>query len=156
MNFLKYAGDDYWWKWPDGGITVFNFNGGHHDINENSERFINGTIIQADNWHDLYLQTGYMPLQVHEPKRDMWISPEGEMFECEAHEVAAKQILKVIYGETLDDDLWTYGDTLIARGWIKVTTSLMYNNYVLDGMYDNMTTAQLLAWYDWHRKYKER
>lgn len=153
MTFLKYAGDDYWWKWPEDELTVFNFNGGSHDINENSERFMNGTIIRAEDWHDLYVKTGYMALKVCKPVREMWISPEGDMYESEAHEVTAKRILEVIYGEKLKNNFWNCGDTLIERGWIKVTTSLMYRSYMLDGMYDNMTREQLLAWYNWHMKY---
>ena len=32
MRFIQYANQDFWWKWPEGGMKVFNINGGWHKI----------------------------------------------------------------------------------------------------------------------------
>ena len=44
-------------------------------------------------------------------------------------------------------------DFLRERGWVKLTTSLMYQWYEKDGMYDHLTKKQSKAykqWLDYH------
>ena len=42
-KFLRYKDSDVWWEWPqDGCMTVYNMDGGHHDINANDPRFMGG------------------------------------------------------------------------------------------------------------------
>lgn len=49
-KFLQYKGDTDWWEWPqDGRMTVYNMAGGHHDIDENSPRFMEGTVVEAED-----------------------------------------------------------------------------------------------------------
>ena len=41
MQFLQYKDSDIWWYWPaEEGLTVYNVNGGWHEIDENSEQFM--------------------------------------------------------------------------------------------------------------------
>ena len=82
MKFLRYAGSEDWWRWPEDGMTVYNINGGHHDINENSPRFMDGTVVEAKDWCELCCKMKYNPFKVDEPTRDMWIDPNGVMYDC--------------------------------------------------------------------------
>ena len=153
-QFLQYQGSDIWWEWPEGGMTVYNMAGGHHDIDENSEAFMFGTVIRAESWADLCRKTGYNPWKVEKPTREMWISPSGTMYDCGewgAHEITAQEILE----KMLDKEVrfWDAGDQLIGLGWIKVTANyIMYQHYYDAGMYDNMTDEQ----WDAVEKWKER
>ena len=67
-QFLQYQGSDIWWEWPDGGMTVYNMAGGHHNIDENSEAFMFSTVIRAESWADLCRKTGYNPWKVEKPR----------------------------------------------------------------------------------------
>ena len=43
MQFLQYKDSNIWWYWPvENGLTVYNVNGGWHEIDENSEQFMCG------------------------------------------------------------------------------------------------------------------
>lgn len=58
MRFIQYANHDFWWKWPEGSMKVFNINGGWHEIDENNPNFMYGLVIEADSWADLMQKTG--------------------------------------------------------------------------------------------------
>lgn len=68
-----------------------------------------------------------------------WVSPCGEVFNCEAHEVEAEYIVNQFFGE----EMLYYGDFLIEKGWVKFTTSFMSDLYEEQGLYDNLTDEQL-------------
>lgn len=156
MLFLQYKNSDIWWKWPEGGITVFNINGGWHEIDENSEAFMEGTVIHADSWMDLCKKTGYNPWAAENdtPTREMWIDTYGVMYDCGewgAHESTAQKILEVLYDEP--EEYWDAGDKLIERGWIKVSAGPMSRYYHESGMYAAMTNAQYDSYQKWKAKY---
>ena len=46
MQFLQYKDSDIWWYWPvENGLTVYNVNGGWHEIDENSKQFMCGRAL---------------------------------------------------------------------------------------------------------------
>lgn len=148
MNFIKLG--DHWYKWDMENMRAVNYHHGHFYIDENSEEFCNSVYrTDCDSWHELYQKTGYMPVQLYEPERDMWIAPSGFMYEGNAHELCAEWIWDIHFGEELP----YYGDKLIEQGWIKVTTSLMYYHYVESGMYDKMYPGQAESFLKWVEKY---
>ena len=156
MEFLQYKGSNDWWKWPEGGLTVFNVVGGWHEIDENNPAFMDGTVMRAESWADLCKKTGYNPWQPeHEqPTREMWIDTYGRMYDCGewgAHESTAQTILEVLYDEP--EEYWDAGDKLIARGWIKVSAGPMNGYYHESDMYSAMTNAQYDSYAKWKRKY---
>lgn len=148
MKFLKYP-DGYWWEWDAGNMWAFNVRGGGHNINENE--LGECEFLNCESWHDLYIKTGFNPL-----KSDItgtgWISPAGEFYPCDAHEIDAIKILEVIYGIETDCLTWG-GDELISKGWIKVTTSCMFEIYCEEGLYNKpMTHQQRKAFREWMAK----
>lgn len=156
MKFLQYKDSDVWWEWPEGGMTVFNMAGGHHDINENSEGFMMGTVIQAEDWADLCRKTGYNPWRVDRPTHEMWIDPDGVMYDCGewgSHEITAQDILENLLGEEVG--FWDAGDRLIELGWTKVTANyIMYQHYCNAGLYDACTDAQWKTIKKWRERYE--
>lgn len=155
MKFLQYQGKDGWWKWPEDGMTVYNINGGHHEIDENSEEFMCGKVVSAENWHELCVTQNYNPWKTETLKPHMWIAPDGTMYDIEewgAHECIAEDIWEYILGRP-ERDFYDYGDALIQEGWIKVTTSGMYFYYAERGFYDVMSEEQWFVYQEWKKKY---
>lgn len=156
MTFLKYKNSEDWWELVDqkGELVAYNYLGGWHNVDENSEEYMYGTVVTLNNWNHLYERYGYCPFYTEEPKRDMWIAPDGKMYDCGAigaHEVTAQYLLEIIFDE--DEGLFVSGDKLIDYGWVKVTTSLMYQYYHESGMYDAMTDEQWISYQLWKEKY---
>ena len=54
---------------------------------------------------------------------DAWISPDGRFYNGDAHDNRAEELLEAVYGE---EDVICPGDRLEELGWIRVTTSLMW------------------------------
>ena len=114
MRFIQYANQDFWWKWPEGGMKVFNINGGWHEIDENNPNFMYGIMIEADSWADLMQKTGWCPWATKIPRPHMWISPNGEMYECDdwgGHGILADRIVEYVLNtdpDTLDFDSSDY------------------------------------------------
>lgn len=154
MRFIKLQ-DNSWWELIEDKLLVFNYNGGHHNIN--TQILNSSQIFECKDWHDLYLLKHYCPLESTVTCRNAWISPEGKFYEAQSHEVTAENICEVIY----DIEPLFAGDELENRGWLRVTTSLMWE--VRDDYFKNkeLTQKQLDALYDWciyHNKtfpYKE-
>lgn len=156
-KFLQYKGDSDWWEWPqDGRMTVYNIAGGHHDIVENNPRFMEGTVVDAEDWADLCRKMKYNPWKTDIPTREMWISPDGTMHDCGewgAHELTAQYILENLLGEP-EVRFWDSGDRLIELGWTKVTANyIMYQHYCSAGIYDNITNEQWDAIQKWKAKF---
>ena len=153
-KYLQYKGQEGYWEWPDGSMTIYNIHGGHHKIDENSSSFMEGAIIQAENWCDLCKKTGWNPLATSELYREMWIAPNGTMYGCVtwgSHEATAQDILRILFNE---EDYFDSGDVLIARGWIKVTSSyIMHQCYEEAGYYNSMTNEQWKVYVNWKEKY---
>ena len=83
---------------------------------------------------------------------DGWINPQGEFFPCDvslSHEINAEPLLLKYYGI----ESAVCGDKLIERGWIKVTTSLMFDIYMGNGLYNEMNEEQAETFEAWRGKY---
>ena len=159
MKFLQYFGKKDWWMWPEdegSELTVYNVRGGHHDIDENSPMFMNGKVVEAKSWAELCRKEHYNPLSTDRITRDMWIDPNGIMYDCnkEGHEGMAYLILKIIYGYTDEDELDYASDDLVNYTWIKVNANSVLNReYIKMGMYDHMSPAQTCRYEQWRDKF---
>lgn len=74
-------------------------------------------------------------------------SPEGKFYKADAHEVDAEHLCDILYGK--DFGIHYAGDYLEEHGWVRLTTSLMWevrDNYWFD---KDLTQAQLDALWDW-------
>ena len=60
MKFLKESDNGYWEVDLD-RMRLYNYFGGWHEIDENSEEWLEGHLIEAEDWHDLYNKTGFIP-----------------------------------------------------------------------------------------------
>ena len=126
MKFLKYKNSDVWWEWPEGGMTVFNMAGGHHDINENSEEYMLGTVVEAEDWPDLCRKMKYNPWKVDSPTREMWIDPDGTMYDCGewgAHEMTAQNILENLLGEEAETAYTNWGGLRSLQTILCISTT---------------------------------
>lgn len=150
MTFVK-IGSDWYERKPSGAIKQYknyNYNGGY--TYENTEPT---ECIEASDWHDLYLKTGYCPLKTDKYNRDVWIDTEGNYYEGNAHGYQATRLCELLYAH--DFDIGEAEDFLIEHGWIKATTSVMSEFYEKDGMYNNLYGQQKEAYLQWlqiHRK----
>ena len=91
-------------------------------------------------------------MNIDKLKSDGWINPQGEFFPCDvslSHEITAEPLLLKFYGI----ESAVCGDKLIERGWIKVTTSLMFDIYKTNGLFDNMTSEQKDTFNVWKEKF---
>lgn len=61
MTFLRYKDTDFWWEVDYEKMKVYNYYGGWHNINENSEEYMYGEICEVDSWRDLYLKKHFDP-----------------------------------------------------------------------------------------------
>ena len=81
---------------------------------------------------------------------DLWLSPEGLCYEGDAHAVQAECIMKELYGIELNPfGINSAEEALIDRGWVKLTTSLMYDYFYIDKMYNNLTEEQQSVYDEW-------
>ena len=157
MMFLRYQNEQDWWELvkTNDDLRAYNYRGGWHSVNENFDGYVNGTVVNLDSWNHLYERYDYCPFYTEVPTRDMWIAPNGQMYDCGewgAHEITAQHLLEIIFGE--DEGFWDSGDRLIEYGWVKVTTSLMFAYYHESGMYDSMTDEQWVSYQLWREKYR--
>ena len=88
-----------------------------------------------------------------ETERTCWLSFDGVLYKAEAHEVAAQDILEILDGS--HESLYAAGDILVERGWLKLTTSMMWEIYL-----NNSPTSWFLSreqidilhkWCDYHK-----
>ena len=149
--FEKYS--QAYWEWDEEKMRLYNYHGGWHEVDENSEDWLEGTMIEANDWHDLYLKTRFCPVETDMYERDAWLSPDGKFYEGEGHMVCAEWIVEILYG-LKDYDMAEY--YLIERGWFKVTTTFMWGLYLADKPYFEMTQAQMDSLYDWCRIHKRQ
>ncbi len=149
MFFINHLRPDEWWKWDRENMIACNYMGGWHNINEN--RLGGVEYYECDSWHELYLAKHFCPLETDKFERDVWISPEGKYYCGDAHEVTAQYILDIIYGEEVD--FWD-GDKLEARGWIRATTSMMWDVRFDEWSGKRLTQKQYDALWDWCQFHK--
>ena len=135
-KFVKYADDNNYLMWDEKRMRLVNFNHGHYDIDENDPAWINAAVVDALDWHDLFIKTGYNPLECTYEDRDLWVAPDGHCYDGRAHLICAEKLMKIICGS--EDDFAE--DRLREDGWIKLTTSFMLEYYIRDGMYNNLTS----------------
>jgi len=77
----------------------------------------------------------------------VWLSPDGEFYNGDAHENQAEHILESLYGI---DDVIHPSDVLERLGWVRLTTTLMWDIRVKEGYFNrDLTQAQLSSMYDW-------
>lgn len=149
MKFVKEKGA--YWEWDEPRMRLVNRAHGSHDIDENSPEWINATIVEAEDWHDLYLKTGWTDLYLGNKLLPcIWVDPDGECWKGDCHEVDAEDIAEVLYGKTVS--LNYAGDFLYTHGWIKLS-NWMFHTYAESDMYDNITIYQVRTIKEWCEKY---
>lgn len=120
MLFIKNLKGE-WWELNKEAMTVSNFNGGFHNITK--QDLESSEILECGGWSELYKIKKWCPLEVSIKWTKVWVSPDGRFYDGDAHENRAEEILEILYGE-VDVD-WP-GDRLEELGWIRATTSLMW------------------------------
>ena len=153
MTFVRLFGDSHYYHWDKDKMKLYNFHNGWRTIDENSEQWMNAWLIEADDWHDLYIQTGYCPLFTDSWRHDVWVDTEGNFYEGDGHSLCAEKICEVLFGYDENVSLYDPSDCLIDwYGWIKLTTSPMLTYYLEDGLYDHITQEQVNAIKEWSNK----
>lgn len=151
MFFINHLRPNEWWQWNRENMKAYNYMGGWHNVNENS--LGNAECYEYDSWHELYLAKHYCPLETDKYEKDAWISPEGRYYYGEAHAVKAEYICDIIYG--LDLDMDDAEDYLEKLGWIRVTTSLMWEIRFDKLKEKRLTQRQCDALWDWCEYHKK-
>ena len=119
-------------------------------IDENSPEWINATIVEAEDLHDLYLKTGYSDLLRAPRETCLWLDPEGQCWKGDCHTIDAENIVEVLYGTDVLESVETdAADFLIDHGWVKLSATLMLQYYCESHMYGNITAAQARTIKDW-------
>ena len=149
MFFINHLRPDEWWRWDRENMIAYNYMGGWNNIDEN--RLGGVEYYECDGWHELYLAKHFCPLETDKSERNVWISPEGKYYCGDAHEVTAQYILDIIYGE--EADFWD-GDKLEARGWVRATTSMMWDVRFDEWSGKQLTQKQYDALWDWCQFHK--
>lgn len=145
MFFIKNSKNE-WWELNKENLTVFNFEGGSHNITE--EELNSSIVFECDGWNELYNIKHYCPLEVNIRYSEVWISPEGLFYDGDAHENRAEEILEIMYGET---DISWFGDRLEELGWIRAAANLMWEVRMDSDYWNNkkLSQKQYDALYDW-------
>ena len=124
-------------------------------VNVSFNASVNLTVFIDLGYKNCSVKSVNGPLATNDLYREMWIAPDGTMYGCitwGSHEMTAQDILRVLFNE--DVRYFDSGDILIARGWIKVTSSyVMHQCYEEAGYYDNMTDEQWKVYMSWKEKY---
>ena len=150
MLFINHLNKNIWWELDKEKMMVFNYSGGYHYIDK--ESLANAESCECENWHELYLKKSYCPLECDKRGRDIWISPDGKFYEVSSHEVGAECLCEIIYG--LEEVDWA-GDELESRGWLRATTSLMWEVRFDEWKEKNITQKQYDALWDWCKYHKK-
>ena len=150
MLFIDYP-KGQWREWDQERMLAFNFRGGHCKVDENNLGEVE--CREYDSWHALYRATGFCPLEVESWARDVWIYPQGKFYDGEAHEVAAEHLLELIYGEEID---YCCGDVLEEKGWVRATTSAMWEVRMNEWEGKTLTQRQYDSLFDWCTMHKKR
>lgn len=150
MLFVSMDNKNTWWEFNKEKMTAYNYRGGHHSVSEDD--LAGADICEYQSWHELYLAKHFCPLEVDVWNNDVWISPEGKFYDGNAHEVTAEDLIEIIYGGC--GDFWA-GDRLESHGWVRATTSLMWDVRFDEWREKVLTQKQygaLLNWCTCHKK----
>lgn len=150
MLFINHLNKEEWWEFDKNKMMVYNYMGGHNSVDE--ESIAKAEIYDCNNWHELYLKKHFCPLEVDKWGRDVWISPDGRFYNGNAHEVTAGYLCEIIYGL---EDIDYGGDELESRGWIRATTSLMWDVRIDEWKEKIITQKQYNALWDWCECHKK-
>lgn len=142
---------DAWFELDKERMMLFNYMGGYHYVDEKC--LSESEIYEYKDWHELYLAKHFCPLEVNIRWKDVWVSPDGKFYNGDAHENRAEEILEIIYGET--DDIW-FGDRLEELGWVRATTSLMWEVRFDEWKGKIITQKQYDALWDWCELHKKK
>ena len=141
MTFIRE--NETWWELDAENGIAYNYMGGHHTINK--EIISKSFIFECNSWHELYLLKNFCPLETDKQERTAWLSPDGKFYEAQAHEVAAEYLCDIIYGI---EPQWP-SDELEKRGWVRITTSLMWEVRFEEWKSKKLTQKQLDSLWDW-------
>lgn len=142
MKFILLG--EHYWELDENKMLVFNYRGGHHSISQ--DEINTSKVIECENWHDLYLKAHYCPIETDKHESHAWISPDGTFYEGNAHEVQAEDICEIVFG--LEDEFCP-GDVLEEKGFIRVTTTLMWEVRIDELASQTLTQKQYDALFDW-------
>ena len=147
MKFVKLCGEPEYWRLNEERMRLYNYQNGSFAIDENSDEWMLSTIVEAEDWRDLYLKTGYCALYAHDFPRETWIDTDGMCYEgrYRSHEGLAEEIGNIVFGK----DNMNGDDLFQLLGWIKVTPSVMLQHYFDEGYYDHLTMAQVETLRKW-------
>ena len=148
MKFVKLAGSPHWYEWDQEHMWLEDIHGNITHIDENKPEWINATIAEFENWHDVYKKTSYNPLMRDCSEKNAWLDPDGYFWVGSCHEIDAEAIYRLLYPMSLDS-VNSESDYLIDHGWVKLSASLMFTVYCDSGMYFNITRDQFYAIRDW-------
>lgn len=100
--------------------------------------------VEAKGWHDIYKRFGYNPLIIADENQDsgyrpdLWVSPDGHLYDGEGHYTAATDIVEVVYGRI---DINNPEYFLEEHGWLKLS-SFSYELRVKEGELWRITARQ--------------
>lgn len=132
-----------WWELDKDKLAVYNYMGGHHSITENE--LLNIKTFECESWHELYTAKHFCSFESDIGSCNAWIAPDGKIYEATAHEVTAEYLCDIIYGT----EPICAGDELESKGWIRVTTTLMWDVRFDEWQNKELTQKQLDTLWDW-------
>ena len=145
MFFINHLNKNEWCEFDKEKMTAYNYMGGHNYVD--AETLANAEICECENWHELYLKKHFCPLEVSKRRGgDIWISPDGRFFGGDSHEVFAEYLCDIIYGL---EDVEYCGDELESRGWVRATTSPMWEARFDEWAGKIIAQRQYDALWDW-------
>ena len=151
MFFIKNSKGE-WRELNKETMTVYSFGGCSHSIT--IQDLTLSEVVECSEWHELYKIKKWCPLEVTIKWTNVWVSPDGRFYNGDAHDNRAEEILEIIYGE-VDVD-WP-GDRLEELGWIRATTSLMWEVRAEDYWNDKLISQkQYDALWDWCKCHNKR
>ena len=146
MNkYIKLQGNDFYHEIDFENMRLYNYRGGWQNINENSDEWMYGHVVEAEDWTDLFKQVGYNPLLCDIYESDIWIAPNGTPYDGKGHAVAAMRICELLYRKDLE---WNAESFLEDNGWIKASR-FFWNLHLQDKYTWEMTQAQADTLFDW-------
>ena len=66
MKFVKLCGEPDYWRLNEERMRLYNYQNNSFVIDENSDKWMLSTIVEAEDWRDLYLKTGYCAFYAHD------------------------------------------------------------------------------------------
>lgn len=149
MLFIQLQ-DNSWYEVDKEKLMAFNYHGGYHYISQ--DELNNAHTFECTSWHELYTAKHYCPLETTIRCHNGWLSPDGKIYDATSHEVTAEELLEIIYGI---EPTWA-GDELEAKGWVRITTSLMWDIRLDDWTNKQLTQKQQDVLWDWCQQHRKK